>query len=176
MSTVLCAQDGSFSISFRFGYSLVAVAKGFPSGEAGCGTKWSRLMRVWEHLCIALHFLQNRFCSPALIRPSVRTGAPSPRGRCWDCAKPLAFPRGKVAASEAKQTDEGLGALMHRFALSSKPVLLPCPHPPQCAHWGTFPQGKALGGQSRPPLQKPDRKLCLRSGFYVILPGRAGRR
>ena len=47
--------------------------------------------------------------------------------------------RGRWLRSEAQQTDEGLGALADRFAASAKPLLLPCPHPPQCAHWGTFP-------------------------------------
>ena len=53
---------------------------------------------------------------------------PSPGGRCPEGA------------------DEGMGALADRFAVLSKPTLLPGPHPSAALRFAaTFPQGKAWG-------------------------------
>ena len=51
--------------------------------------------------------------------------------------------RSKGEAVSRRLTDEGCFGVL----------LCPPPHPPQCAHWGTFPQGKAYG-RPKTPLSK----------------------
>ena len=53
-----------------------------------------------------------------------------------DCAKSLPPSRGKVARPQAV-TDEGAVRLVPLIEKNCLPA--PPPHPPQCAHWGTFP-------------------------------------
>ena len=55
------------------------TSKRLPLGEAGCGAKRSRLMRVLKH-----HRYRSAVCncSPTLIRPRYAR-PPSPKGRLW---------------------------------------------------------------------------------------------
>ena len=70
------------------------------------------------------------------------------------------------------------GGLVHHFAFCiSHFAFHLAPHPPQCAHWGTFPQGKALRFalcilHSLSPLIRPGGSLCggCRKIFVYILP------
>ena len=51
------------------------------------------------------------------------------------------------------------------------PALRRSPHPPQCAHWGTFPRGKAwdVGSESfRHGLRSRWRLCCLTDAAYPL--------
>ena len=63
---------------------------------------------------------------------------------CTGAGAPKASPEGKLA-SEARLMRATGGNLTGRTSIRPNTMsrLHASPHPPQCAHWGTFPRGKA---------------------------------
>ena len=64
------------------------------------------------------------------------------RGRNIPSSKLLSRPLAKCPDGRPQAAPTGFNAPIPFWAVQSA---APLPHPPQCAHWGTFPQRKAKG-------------------------------
>ena len=81
---------------------------------------------------------------------------PPPRDWETDCPDFSAGAQDRIHRYSGGDTPQG-GFSRPSADLPSAPALRVHPHPPQCAHWGTFPlEGGRLGGRSGvPPLRRP---------------------
>ena len=81
---------------------------------------------------------------------------PSPRDWETDCPDFAAGAQDRIHRYSGGDTPQG-GFSRPSADLPSAPALRVHPHPPQCAHWGTFPlEGGRLGGRPGvPPLRRP---------------------
>ena len=76
--------------------------------------------------------------SPFLTRPSVRTGAPSPRER-------VLFPSlGHGVSIVCAAALFWSYSFLHSSGCLPNLSRLAVPHPPQCAHWGTLSPGEGI--------------------------------
>ena len=126
------------------------MARSFPlAGFGGCAA----LFRWWGYFVPHLRALIWNAFSCRIARPR---GFPS-GGSCHRRGRMRGRPGCPTGQEKKPVGATGSNPLFYKERLGTKSP----PHPPQCAHWGTFPpEGKALGvgssplGYPTPPVQR----------------------